>query len=94
MSSAYITHSDCARHSMGADHPECAARLGAINDHLLVKGLLDHMIEVDAPLASEAQLARAQHLRGVALPSVGLAIEADKTADQQHGKAYIGVDAK
>ncbi len=59
MLSAYITHPDCARHSMGADHPECAARLGAINDQLLIKGLLDHMIEVDAPLASEEQLVRA-----------------------------------
>lgn len=59
MQSAYITHPDCARHSMGADHPECAARLGAINDHLLVKGLLDHMIEIDAPLAGEEQLVRA-----------------------------------
>lgn len=59
MSSAYITHADCARHSMGAGHPERAERLGAINDHLLIKGLLDHMIEVDAPLASEEQLLRA-----------------------------------
>ena len=46
MRSAYITHPDCTRHSMGAGHPESAARLGAINDHLLIKGLLDHMIEV------------------------------------------------
>ena len=59
MSSAYITHADCARHSMGDGHPERAERLGAINDHLLIKGLLDHMIEVDAPLASEEQLLRA-----------------------------------
>lgn len=59
MLSAYITHPDCARHDMGAHHPECPERLGAINDHLLVKGLLDCMSAHDAPLATEEQLARA-----------------------------------
>ena len=59
MLSAYITHPDCARHSMGEGHPECPERLGAINDHLLVKGLLDHMIPYDAPLATLEQLDRA-----------------------------------
>ena len=56
---AYITHSDCSRHEMGADHPECPERLGAINDMLLVKGLLDYMHPYDAPLATMEQLARA-----------------------------------
>ena len=59
MLSAYITHADCARHDMGPHHPECPDRLGAINDHLLVKGLLDYMIPYDAPLATEEQLGRA-----------------------------------
>ena len=56
---AYITHSDCARHEMGAHHPECPERLGAINDMLLAKGLLDYMHPYDAPLATLAQLAHA-----------------------------------
>jgi acetoin utilization deacetylase AcuC-like enzyme len=56
---AYITHADCARHDMGADHPECPQRLAAINDQLLIKGLLDYMLPFDAPLATEEQLARA-----------------------------------
>ena len=59
MLSAYISHSDCVRHDMGAHHPECPERLGAINDHLLVKGLLDYMVHHDAPLATEEQLGRA-----------------------------------
>ena len=59
MLSAYITHPDCARHEMGAHHPECPERLSAINDHLLVKGLLDYMVPYDAPLATEEQLGRA-----------------------------------
>ena len=59
MLSAYITHADCARHDMGAHHPECPERLGAINDHRLVKGLLDYMVPYDAPLATKEQLSRA-----------------------------------
>ncbi len=59
MLSAYITHPDCARHEMGPDHPECPERLGAINDQLLVKGLLDYMFPYDAPLATVEQLGRA-----------------------------------
>ena len=59
MLAAYITHADCARHDMGDDHPECPQRLAAINDQLLIKGLLDYMLPCDAPLATEAQLARA-----------------------------------
>jgi acetoin utilization deacetylase AcuC-like enzyme len=57
--SAYITHADCARHEMGPHHPECPERLGAINDLLLVKGLLDYMLPYDAPLATEEQISRA-----------------------------------
>ena len=56
---AYITHADCARHEMGAHHPECPERLGAINDMLLVKGLLDYMHPYDAPLATPEQLSHA-----------------------------------
>ncbi|WP_290874389.1 histone deacetylase family protein [Aquabacterium sp.] len=59
MLAAYITHPDCIRHEMGKDHPECPERLGAINDQLLIKGLLDYMAPYDAPLATEEQLGRA-----------------------------------
>ncbi|MFY9328955.1 MAG: histone deacetylase family protein [Georgfuchsia sp.] len=59
MHAAFITHADCARHKMGAGHPECPERLGAISDHLLSKGLLNYMTPYDAPLATEEQLGRA-----------------------------------
>jgi acetoin utilization deacetylase AcuC-like enzyme len=59
---AYVTHADCLRHEMGADHPECPDRLAAIHDQLLIKGLLDYMVTCDAPLATEEQLARAHSL--------------------------------
>ncbi|MFO1263029.1 MAG: histone deacetylase family protein [Rhodoferax sp.] len=56
---AYITHPICARHEMGAHHPECPERLGAIQDMLLTKGLLDYMHSYDAPAATVEQLGRA-----------------------------------
>ena len=73
---AYVTHPDCARHEMGPGHPECPERLAAIADMLLLRGLLDYMLPVDAPLATEAQLERAHsamHVRRVldAAPASG-----------------------
>jgi acetoin utilization deacetylase AcuC-like enzyme len=59
MLSAFISHPDCARHQMGAHHPECPERLSAINDHLLIKGLMDYMVPHEAPLATIEQLGRA-----------------------------------
>ncbi len=45
-------------HDMGSHHPECPARLTAIEDYLLATGILEHLVEVDAPLATRAQLLR------------------------------------
>jgi len=59
---AYISHDDCLKHEMGPYHPECPTRLGAIHDQLLVSGLLNFMQSHEAPLATEAQLARAHSL--------------------------------
>ena len=50
----YISPPDCARHEMGEGHPECPQRLAAIADQLLILGLLDYMLPVDAPLAVSA----------------------------------------
>lgn len=58
MLTAYLSHPDCERHQMGADHPECPERLAALNDHLLIKGLLDCMQAEEAPEATDAQLLR------------------------------------
>lgn len=59
---AYISHSDCIKHEMGDQHPECPERIGAINDMLLIKGLLDYMQPYDAPLATDQQLSRAHSM--------------------------------
>jgi acetoin utilization deacetylase AcuC-like enzyme len=58
MTIAYITHPDCLLHDMGADHPECPARLGAVEDQLVASGLGSFLARLEAPLASRAQLER------------------------------------
>lgn len=58
MTLVYVTHPDCLGHDMGAGHPECPARLHAIEDQLLASGLSGTLHRVDAPLATPAQLGR------------------------------------
>jgi len=58
MTIALITHPDCALHEMGADHPECPARLGVIHDQLLASGLDFVLHHHDAPLATREHLYR------------------------------------
>ncbi|TSE27617.1 histone deacetylase family protein [Tepidimonas aquatica] len=52
----YFTHPACARHDMGPGHPECPQRLGAIEDRLLITGVLDALAQRTATLASVAEL--------------------------------------
>src|SRR5690606_41237671 len=59
MATAFITHADCALHDMGAHHPECPARLGAINDRLIASGIDAYLDFHDAPCASDEQVLRA-----------------------------------
>ena len=47
----YFTHPDCWKHDMGAGHPECAARLAAIEDRLLITGVGDALARREAPQA-------------------------------------------
>jgi len=58
MPTAFITHGDCTKHDMGAYHPECPARLAAIEDQLIASGIAPHLARHDAPLATVEQLAR------------------------------------
>jgi len=55
----YFTHRDCWKHDMGAGHPECPARLDAIEDRLLVTGVGDALQRGEAPLATLQQITRA-----------------------------------
>lgn len=58
MHTAYITHPSCLMHDMGVDHPECPARIQAIEDQLIASGLLPFLDHHVAPCAREEQLAR------------------------------------
>jgi acetoin utilization deacetylase AcuC-like enzyme len=58
MTTAYITHPDCLRHEMGQGHPECPARLSAINEQMRASGMLDELRCLEAPLADEDDLKR------------------------------------
>src|SRR5260370_31420491 len=58
MTTAYITHPDCLRHEMGAGHPECPARLNAINEHMHSSGMLDEVRSLEAPMALAEDLKR------------------------------------
>jgi acetoin utilization deacetylase AcuC-like enzyme len=52
----YFTHPDCRRHEMGPGHPECPERLDAIEDRLLISGVIDALDRREAPLASTSDI--------------------------------------
>ena len=52
----YFTHRECWLHEMGPGHPECPARLDAIEDRLLVSGVGDALERCNVPLASLAEI--------------------------------------
>ena len=55
----YFSHRDFWKHDMGAGHPECPARLDAIEDRLLACGVGDALERFDVPLATLPQIVRA-----------------------------------
>ena len=48
----YFSHKDFWKHEMGPGHPECPARLDAIEDRLLMTGVTDGLQHMEVPLAS------------------------------------------
>lgn len=58
MQTAYISHPACLRHDMGRGHPECPARIEAIEDRLIASGIFPFLQHHDAPRASREQLLR------------------------------------
>jgi acetoin utilization deacetylase AcuC-like enzyme len=59
MSTVFYSHPDCRTHDMGAGHPECPARLDAINDQILASGLDVALAFREAPQATAEQIERA-----------------------------------
>lgn len=68
---------------MGAHHPECPDRLGAINDRLIAAGLDQYLAFHDAPLAEMEHLLRA-HSRSY--------IEAIEASEPLQGTVHIDPD--
>ncbi|ADL55406.1 histone deacetylase family protein [Gallionella capsiferriformans] len=58
MQTAYLTHPVCLKHDMGAEHPECPARIHAIEDQLIASGLFHYLAHFDAPKVTREQLLR------------------------------------
>ncbi len=58
MQTAYISHPACLLHDMGRGHPECPARIKAIEDQLIASGIFPFLQHHDAPRATREQLAR------------------------------------
>ena len=58
MQTAYISHPLCLKHEMGAHHPECPARIHAIEDQLIASGLLNFLQQHEAPDVTREQLLR------------------------------------
>ena len=58
MHTVYLTHPMCLKHDMGADHPECPARIQAIEDQLIASGLLNFLDHQEPQKVTLEQLLR------------------------------------
>lgn len=59
MPTGFLKHPLCAAHEMGTWHPECPARLSAIQDQLIASGLAPYLEHIDAPQATLEAITRA-----------------------------------
>jgi acetoin utilization deacetylase AcuC-like enzyme len=106
MATAFITHPQCRKHDMGAYHPECPERLGAIEDQLIASGIGQHLAHHQAPAALVSNIARVHpmeyisHIRSSAPASGTVHLDPD-TAMNPHtwdaalraaGAAVLAVD--
>jgi acetoin utilization deacetylase AcuC-like enzyme len=77
----YFTHPACWHHEMGAGHPECPERLGAIEDRLLISGVDMALQRREATPASLADIELAHgRMHVAALRGLGDALREDKAA--------------
>ncbi len=86
----YYTHRDCWRHEMGEGHPECPARLDAIEDRLLVTGVGDALQRREPTPASldEIELAHGR-MHVAALRGLSAQLREDMQAG---GPAHVQID--
>ncbi|MCM0045048.1 MAG: histone deacetylase family protein [Burkholderiaceae bacterium] len=96
MATSFFTHADCLRHEMGDWHPECPARLQAIDDQLIASGIDALLDRRDAPLAAIDDLELVHTPRAIArvrdhLPRAGEhhALDADTLLNQHSWTAAL-----
>ncbi|MDQ6629511.1 MAG: histone deacetylase family protein [Pseudomonadota bacterium] len=65
MTTAFYSPADCRSHDMGPGHPECPARLDAIDDYLIASGLGTVLERRDAPAVAMSDVALAHESRYV-----------------------------
>ncbi|MBS97781.1 MAG: deacetylase [Oceanospirillaceae bacterium] len=58
MTTAFISHQDCSLHNMGPEHPESPIRLHAIRRVLERTGLIEQLIQFEAPHVTSEQITR------------------------------------
>jgi len=83
MTTAYLTHPSSLKHDMGAGHPECPARIHAIEDQLIASGLMPFLDRQEAPAATMEQLQRVHSSRY---------IQSIYQTSPQNGLAYLDAD--
>lgn len=82
MGTAIISHHECRKHKLLADHPEEPHRVDAINDRLIASGLEYSLSHFDAPKVTKEQLMR---VHGEAY--------LDSLEDQLPEKGVVNVDS-
>jgi acetoin utilization deacetylase AcuC-like enzyme len=65
MTTALYSHPACLRHDTGAWHPECSARLEAIEEAILHSTLASQLQRIEAPVASREALLRVHGQRHI-----------------------------
>jgi acetoin utilization deacetylase AcuC-like enzyme len=65
MTTAFYSHPDCRAHDMGQGHPECPARLDAIDDYLIACGLDAALERREAPVVTMSDVDLAHESRFV-----------------------------
>lgn len=83
MQTAYITHPLCLKHDMGSGHPECPARIHAIEDQLIASGLFAYLQQHEALEVTREQLLRVHDADY---------IDAIAAAAPQHGRVDLDGD--
>ena len=95
MPTGFLTHPVCGAHEMGSWHPECPARLSAIQDQLIVSGLMPFLESIEAPQAQLEAIVRAhtpeyvQHLRSQAPARGYLPLDPDTSMNRSTWQAAL-----